>query len=51
MPVVAFFVILWVINSLFYSKPIVDGKLYELRFGHREIRLHGVSYYYFVVID
>uniref|UniRef100_A0A1X7VEE6 Major vault protein n=1 Tax=Amphimedon queenslandica TaxID=400682 RepID=A0A1X7VEE6_AMPQE len=22
-------------------KPIVDGKLYELRFGHREIRLHG----------
>ncbi|XP_019849375.1 PREDICTED: major vault protein-like isoform X3 [Amphimedon queenslandica] len=23
------------------NKPIVDGKLYELRFGHREIRLHG----------
>uniref|UniRef100_A0A1X7ST65 Major vault protein repeat domain-containing protein n=1 Tax=Amphimedon queenslandica TaxID=400682 RepID=A0A1X7ST65_AMPQE len=24
------------------NKPIVDGKLYELRFGHREIRLHGL---------
>ena len=24
-----------------YSKPIEDGKLYELRFGHKDIRLHG----------
>ena len=28
------------------SKPIIDGKLYELQFGHQEVRLHGVSYRY-----
>ena len=26
-----------------YSKCKVEGKLYELSFGYREIRLHGVS--------
>ena len=26
------------------SKPIYEGKLFELRFGHKEIRLHGVSH-------
>ena len=25
------------------SKPIHEGKLFELRFGHKEVRLHGVS--------
>ena len=30
-------------SSLTCSKPIIDGKLYELHFGHQEIRLHGVS--------
>jgi major vault protein len=28
-------------NPIDISKPIVDGKLYDLRFGHNEIRLHG----------
>ena len=27
------------------SKPIADGKIYEPRFGHQEVRLHGVSSY------
>ena len=28
---------------VFYSKPLLEDKLYELRFGHQEVRLHGVS--------
>ena len=28
--------------SLLYSKCKVEGKLYDLSFGYREIRLHGV---------
>lgn len=29
---------------VFCSKPLQDGKLFEPRFGHQEVRLHGVSY-------
>ena len=38
-PLVSSFVV-----CLFFSKPLgKEGKRFELKFGHREVRLHGVS--------
>lgn len=30
------------IFSLFNSKPLQEGKLFDLKFGHKDVRVHGV---------
>ncbi len=32
-----------VVVLVFFRKPLHGGKLYDLKFGHKEVRVHGVS--------